>query len=334
MSSPSLYFYTGWKEVDPSPTAGGPKVLQQHVRILRKNGYDARIVLGRRTGWWSRLSSRDEDLALSKDSFARAVGPADVVVVPSVLCDGLDGIPGRRKVIMVQNGGLLFNSLTLENREAYPWLRPEVEGIICVSEHDRKLVELAAPSCPVHRVFNAVVPERFTPRPWEERENLVLASPLLPYKNPWHTAAICHVVRSRGLARAEAGDGTRPAPTVRVIQGLSPPEVVDLLERAKVLVFLSVSEGFALLPMEAILAGTPVVAYRGQAYEEFLPDAYLHELSDFEGLVDTVERILALGPGDPSHRNREDARVHALAYSGTRQEESVLAVWRAILEGA
>lgn len=235
---------------------------------------------------------------------------------------------------MVQNGGLLFNALPLEGGEhdwdGYPWHHPSVEGIICVSERDRELVELTKPSCPVYRVYNAVDPDCFEPIPWGERENLILASPLLTYKNPWHVSALCHMIQSRAAARAAMGD-SGSVPAVRVIQNLEPEEVQALLPKARVLVFLSVNEGFALLPLEAIIAGTPVVGYRNQAYGEFMPDAYLHDVSDFEGLVETVEVILALSPGDPWHRIREQARSGALAYSAEKQESSLLDIWSQIL---
>lgn len=329
---PRIYFFTSWNHIPRIHTVGGPKVLQQNVRILRANGFDAHIVLGPGRKWWSRLAAHEQRIALKRKDFERRISAEDVVVVPAVHSHRLDRIPGRRKVIMVQNGGLLFDAFSLEQTPSYPWHDSTVEGVICVSERDRQLVRLATPACTVYRVYNSVDPDRFRPLPWSEREHLILASSLTVYKNPWHVKALCHMVRSRAESRSR--DRTLDAsrvPTIRVVQGLKPAEVSDLLGRARALVFLSVNEGFGLLPLEALVAGTPVIGYRRQAYGEFMPDSYLHGVSDFEGMVEQLEMILALRPDDPWHRIREEARKTSLAYSARRQESSVVETWSRIL---
>jgi len=333
-----IFFYTAWDGVETDPKAGGPKVVQQHVRILREQSRDARIVLGGRGRWFGRLDDHERELAVRRHDFEKDVGADDVVVVPAIHSGRMDAIPGSRKVLMVQNGGLLFDSLPLDPPEALPWHHPDLEAIVCVSEHDRRLLELTEPACPVHRVFNAVVESRFEPVAWSDRENLILASPLNDYKNPWHTKAVCHAVVSRARARLDGDDraGTSRSPgvpSVRVIQGLPPEAVEDLLPRARVLVFLSVVEGFGLLPLEAIMAGTPVVGYRGQAYAEFMPERYLHDASDFESMVGTIEEILRLDADDPWHEVREEARREGRRYSARRQEASLSDVWAEILGG-
>lgn len=303
-----IFFYTGWKRVDRTPDLGGPKVGQQHVQILQQGGFDARIVLDGRRRWLSPLDSYEEEIAVKGHTFRREVTPSDVVVVPAIASPRIDSIPGDRKVLMVQNGGLLFESLPLEETDRYPWQSPSVEAVICVSEHDRALIEQCGPTCPVHRVYNQVDPERFDPLPWQERDDLILAVTPRPYKNPWHTATVCHAVRARALARRRRNpDGEVIVPSVRVIQGLQPSEVEDLLVRAKTLVFPSVVEGFPLLALEAVMAGTPVVAYRNQPCDEYMPDAYLHEVGDFEKMVELTETFLQAGPEESVHELRHQA---------------------------
>lgn len=328
-----IFFYTAWDGIDPNPRAGGPKVLQKHVQILQEHGLEARVVLGGKSRWLARLNAVERDLAVKEHDFENRIAAHDVVVVPAIHSADVDAIPGRRKVILIQNGGLLFDTLPLESGMRHPWHHPDVEAVICVSEYDRRLLELTEPSCPVHRVYNQVDPDRFEPVTWDERDDLILASPLNDYKNPWHTKAVCHLVVSRSRARRErtAADGPR-RPSVRVIQGLPPEEVETLLARAKVLVFLSVVEGFALLPLEAMMAGTPVVAYENQAHSEYMPDDYRHGLSDFESMVTTVEKMLDIDADDPWHRVREDAHDRARDYGAARQRESVVGVWERILK--
>lgn len=320
-----IFFLTGWRDVPSAPTAGGPKVLLQHVGILRAAGLDAHVVVFPR--WTERWlgSPPTPTVAMSRRRFEAVADEGDVVVVPAVRMDDLRGHPGRA-VLMVQNGSLLFRGMDLTGTEAYPWHGTNLAGVITVSEHDRRLVEMARPGCPVCKVFNTADPETFVPTPWSRKEPLIVTAPLLEYKNPWHTSIVIHLLRSRRLAAGE-----RP-PEVKVLQGVHPSEMPGWLGRASALIFLSISEGFGLLPMEAVLCGTPVVAYPGQAHDEFLPPDYLHTVSDFAGMVETLESILDPVRADHWARQVAEARERVLGYSAERQRTSVLEAWSSILD--
>lgn len=327
-----IFFYTVWEQVEPEPTQGGPKVVQQHLQILQAEGYDARVVLDGKRRWFSRLDPHERGIAIKGGTFRQQLSPSDVVVVPAVASPMIDSIPGDRKVLMVQSGGLLFRSLPLEGTDRYPWRHPEVEAVICVSEADRTTIEKCCPTCAVYRVYNQVDPNRFDSPPWDERDDLVLAVTPKPVKNPWHTATVCHMVRSRAMART--GQSPAPAdvvPSVRVIEDLEPNEVAELMSRAKMMVFPSVVEGFPLLVLEAAMAGVPVAGYRNQSIGEYMPDRYLHEISDFASMAELIEQFLAADPDDQIHELREQAREAASQYSRSRQRESVLDVWGEIL---
>lgn len=310
-----------------APQMGGPKVVQQHVRILNQHGFDARIVLGgRRGGWLSRLTSRHPEYVVTRSEFEKTVSPQDFVVLPAVRADESQRLPGEKKVLFVQNGALLFNSMKLDATGTYPWHSAGLRAIICVSDYDKCLLELLSPACPVYRAINSVKLDDFPFVPWERKENLVLTAPLLPYKNPWHTATVCHLL----LSRSDAGVGIVPRPEVKAVQRIPAAEVPTLLGRAKILLFLSTSEGFGLLPAEAMMSGTVVVCYRGQAYQEFVPEECMHAVGDFDAIVKTIEQLLR---GELAGEWRETiarGRARAERYSTAAQQNSVLDIWTTI----
>jgi glycosyltransferase involved in cell wall biosynthesis len=66
----------------------------------------------------------------------------------------------------------------------------------------------------------------------------------------------------------------------------------DLLRGARVLAYPSIYEGFGLSPLEAMSAGTPVVASRAGALPETLGDAaLLVEPADVDGLAGALDRV-------------------------------------------
>jgi len=323
-----IFFFTRWPVVEDEPRSGGPRMLQQKVRVLRSAGHDARIVLGGETSWFRRLASDRHELAISLREFKRTVGDEDWVVVPAIHAEKLRSLPGEKKVLMIQNGGLLFESLPQPGGTRYPWRDGALRAIICVSRYDVELVEMASPDCPVYHIDPGISEIDFEGRPWGERENLVLTAPLLPYKNPWHTKTLAHLL----VSRATAGTGAREVPRIQILQDLPHAEVIDLMGRAKLLVFVSLCEGFGLLPLEAALAGTPVLGCRNQPYQEFLPEDCLHAPGDFRSMVESAEEILDADESSDWLEVADTARRAAAEYTEARCAASILDVWNRLLE--
>ncbi len=108
-----------------------------------------------------------------------------------------------------------------------------------------------------------------------------------------------------GPQLAVAGDGPQSAelestaaPNVQVLGRLTHAEVGDLLSSSGVLVMPSLGpEGLPIVLLEALAAGTPVVAFRGTAISAVARDldpAFTVPVGDYAGLVEVAKAVLAM----------------------------------------
>lgn len=116
--------------------------------------------------------------------------------------------------------------------------------------------------------------------------------------------------------------------TVRVVGRVTDDERDLLLGTAEALVYPSIFEGFGLPPLEAMAAGTPVIASDTSAMPEILGDAALL-VDPFD--VDAIARALGRVAADPALRTRlrERGRARATAFTFRRTADSALAAFAA-----
>jgi glycosyltransferase involved in cell wall biosynthesis len=117
---------------------------------------------------------------------------------------------------------------------------------------------------------------------------------------------------------------------VRLLGQVPPAHLAALYAAADVFVFPSLYEGFGLPPLEAMAAGTPVIAARASCLPEVLGDAALFvPPQDDAALADALRAVL----GDPGLR--ADLRARGLAqaarYSWERTAAATLAVYRDVV---
>jgi glycosyltransferase involved in cell wall biosynthesis len=151
--------------------------------------------------------------------------------------------------------------------------------------------------------------ERF--RPAEKRGDYHLVfSALVPYKRVDLAVEVC---TRKGWKLVVAGEGPERArlehsagPNVTFLGRVEEDAVPGLLAGAKALLFPGL-EDFGIVPVEALAAGTPVVAYGKGGVEDSLEDGktgpWFSEQT-VEALTEAMERLEKEGAPDPMDLNR------------------------------
>jgi glycosyltransferase involved in cell wall biosynthesis len=117
------------------------------------------------------------------------------------------------------------------------------------------------------------------------------------------------------LEAALAGSAAGRAGRVRRLGFVSDRQRADLLAGATVLAYPSVYEGFGLPPVEAMAAGTPVVATTAGALPEVLGDAAdLVPVGDVDALAAALARVLDDDAHHADLARRGSARAAALTW--------------------
>ncbi len=126
-------------------------------------------------------------------------------------------------------------------------------------------------------------------------------------------------IRARHEA-ALSGDG------VRVVGYLPDPEVAALVRGARVFVYPSRYEGFGIPPLEAMAAGTPVVAAKASSLPEALGDhaRWVHP-DDLDGLASAIDDHFE---GSPEPGVIEAARTWATSFTWGRTAAASIDVFK------
>lgn len=322
MSHPPRIFYHCYDHNRPT---GGETDTYQHVDILNRNGIEAYAAHGR-SGF--RLDWFDDDTVVIDDKYFREIFKADrdFIVLPEDLGIKTMEYPGR-KVIFNKTlyAGARAVATTLPAYDPYP--SPDVVAVFAVSEHNRRSLQFAYPSKPVHLVRYDIRPQIFRYRPLSSKRALIACVP----------KALAHVTVLYQLLRARAISG--PSPLARFdwifLRGLSEAQVAAVLSDTLIFIFLSVEEGLPRMPLEAIASGCLVTAYATGPLLEHLPHQYGFSHGDLVSIAAHVERIAARYPNlDELQEVAVDARRISLSFSAGEQNDTFMTVWRTILEGS
>lgn len=99
-----------------------------------------------------------------------------------------------------------------------------------------------------------------------------------------------------GWSRAEQQLKERAGETVEFLGHVPDEELADLYSGAKAFLALARDEDFGITPVEAMMCGTPVIAYRGGGYVETVVEGktgvFFEEYS-VEGLIEGMDRLQA-----------------------------------------
>ena len=354
-----LFFWTP----DDLKPRGGVKQVYRHAEILQRAGIEARVLHtqpGFVSEWFEHrapmayvgasISRRARDRAGAlvprfrpapdlnlfegrKISVADRPGKytdytlssRDVVVVPEYFGAALAGADiDLPMVIFSQNVHGTFRGCGFGERPAATaYTRPNVLGAIVVSEHNRRYLEYAFPSLEVRRVVNGVDAALFHPNDAPRLRQIAY----MPRKMPRHLEQVINILAVRG-----ALDGWRLLP----IAGMSESKVAEALRHSTVYLSTCKEEGFGLPPVEAGMAGCLVVGYTGSAADEYFQEDLCERLDqdDVLGFAQAVERLLRWVDAhevEAMERSRSFSAYLSEHYSLTREADSVLTAWRALL---
>lgn len=291
--------------------------------------------------------------------------PIELAAEPIDLLHGPDfAVPRRRRcpaVVTVHDLAFLRypEILTAESRRHYRQAcdsLASVERIIADSHHTAADLQelLAVPADRIRVVHLAPTPLGPPPAPEAVaavRQRYQLEAPFLlyvgtlePRKNLGTLLRAFARVRSREAVRLVlagprgwldepiVAEAARHGERVRLLGPVPADALAALYAAAAAFVFPSLYEGFGLPPLEAMAAGTPVVAARASCLPEVLGDAaLLVPPLDEEALAEALRAVLA----DPALRAdlRARGKARAAAFSWERTATATLGVYREVLGG-
>ncbi len=184
-------------------------------------------------------------------------------------------------------------------------------SVICVSEKVREQV-LAGAGARVNTtvLYNGVDPQMFSPPESETGELMILSvGNLIPVKGHELLLRAFAMIQNRfpALSLEIIGDGPQRSQLQQLVQEQnlagrvyfrgrqSRAQVADAMRRATVFALPSRYEGLGCVYLEAMAAGKPVIACRGQGIEEVIEpgiNGCLIASDDLQGLADTLTQLL------------------------------------------
>ncbi|MFC4440900.1 glycosyltransferase family 4 protein [Caulobacter henricii] len=132
------------------------------------------------------------------------------------------------------------------------------------------------------------------------------------------------VIAGGGNSRVFADASLAPPPGVRLLGRISDGELRALYAHAAAFVFPSLTEGFGLPPLEAMLCGCPTVVSRAGAIPEVCGDASAYvDPTDEAGWIRAMVEVAALG-ADARQARVQDGLQHAATFTWARAARQVV----------
>lgn len=285
--------------------SGGIKTLYDHVRLLRRNGYDAALAsygAFRRCGWFE----HDEREVPAVSDLLETLRPDDLVVLPDFcMRDGELAAADCRQVVLVQNPDLMtgsadearYRAVFVTSVPLVPWVRDEIgySGALRLVPGflERELVRPTRTDIPA-------------------RPRLLLVDRL--DKNRGEPAQARQALRARGR-------------DVLLLDERMPRErFVRHFAETDVYLHLSYREGFPVSILEAFGAGCVVIGFAGRGGLHFMRDGENCRVvpdGDWRAAIASLDELLD-SPAAVWQRLRDAARRTALLHDEHRCEHALL----------
>jgi len=291
---------------------GGPRITNRHVALLRRNGYDARLLLTEVDGdpFFDQTDVKVD--LLSPDMVIRR---SDIFVTPEPWANFIRRVSQLpvRSLIFCQNHYYLTHGLP--NGQSFE--EAGVHGVFCCSTVIADFLKENYGLAEVPVVRNAIDLELFHPRP------KVPKIAYMPRKMRNESAFIEGLFRRRHPK-------WRDVPWVR-IAGMTEAEVAKAMGESAVFLALGRMEGFGLPPLEALASGCLVVGFTADGGREFATpeNGYWFDHEDHTGVVDALARALEAFGTPAAEAMAANGRKTAERYSQDEMERDLLNFWAA-----
>ena len=319
MKGTTLFYFC----YDHQRPTGGQKRTYRHVDILNKSGYEAYVLHSRpdfRLTWFEHSTA-----VVDGRTFARMYdAETDYLVLPEDLGQRIGAWPGR-KVILNKNLYRGFHSFGAHEVARYPYHDAHVVAAFTISEHNRRHLQFTYPHLPIFKLETGIDAEFFKYRPLTDKKRQVVCS----CKRPAETLTLYHMLRSRAAAGLN-----RSAEYEWVFLNERPQSTISqLFQESPLFIFLSIEEGFARMPLEAMMCGCLVVGHQIGVTAELPPFAFNAPLDESLSTVVFIERVLAEWHHATTawEHVAETARSLAVKFQGDREEASVRQAWGQVL---
>lgn len=193
-------------------------------------------------------------------------------------------------------------------------------------------------------VPNGVDTQEFSPSSDPPLQDVIAIGSLLhPRKGFRYLADTYEKLSRAGFRIADVGRRSavqqarlKEIPNVTVHGTVSREELLELLQRSRVLLSASLYEGFGLSLIEALACGVPVVAFGAGAVPEVLEKIrkdFVVGIRDTEALAHRAETIVKLAPQAYAQLSAEIRRSVTAAYPISAAAEALQNLYRSLVEG-
>jgi glycosyltransferase involved in cell wall biosynthesis len=293
---------------------GGVRIAHHHVSLLRRNGFDARILLidDVRDRFFE-----DQDLVIEKLADYPDFRADDILVVPEPWPGYIRkaGESRARSLVFCQNHFNVFFGLG----DALSYAEFGIDGVFCCSHVISNFLQdaLGVSEAPVIR--NAIDHTLF--KPGRKRRQIAFMPRKMKIEGPF----------LKGLFRVRH-PRYRNVPWVR-IERETEARVAELLSESEIFLALGRNEGFGLPPIEAMASGCVIAGFEADGGRDYATpkNGFWQSTEDNSAVVDGIAAALDQIDTEDGRRARQAMLQQgfktAAQYSFASMEEDLLAFW-------
>ncbi|KMQ71050.1 glycosyltransferase [Chryseobacterium koreense] len=321
---------------------GGVKQIYKQVEILRRNGFDAVLLLkkkGKESWFESNVVIESNPYIFKKIKYSyqnkkisfwhkillrilrlrsKPLQKDSILVFPEIYGPRICHIePLHKKVIFNQNCYYTFEHYQMnEDLSRIPY--KGIMATICVSADSEKYLKTAFPETPVFRIHLGIDEKIFE---FSSAKKKQIA--FMPRKLSQDAVQIINILRNR--KNIEGWDFV-------AIDNKTEREVANILKESAIFLSFNHQEGFGLPPAEAMSCGCYVIGYRGQAGTEYFKDEFSTAISE-GNIIDFVKSVEEIAGEFQTFQDKGIIASQFIKshYNLQIEETDILRTWKSVL---